>query len=78
MRVVDHDTVSIGRHADPREVLSVRFEGRSGGEGGRRVVMAFKGTTSSNEGDAGDAVAGGEGEEEEEERRKRGQGRCER
>lgn len=69
MRVVDHDTVSIGRHADPREVLSVRFESRSGGEGGRRVVMAFKGTTSSNErgcrGCGGGRGGGGGGGKEE-------------
>lgn len=76
MRVVDHDTVSIGRHADLREVLSVRFEGRSGMGSGRRVVMAFKGTTSSKRrGMPGMRWRAGRGEEEEE-RRKRG--RCER
>ena len=56
MRVVDHDTVSIGRHADPREVFVVGVRSDVGaGEkaavdginGGRRVVMAFKRTTSS-------------------------------
>jgi hypothetical protein len=72
VRVVNHDTVSIGRHADPREVLFVGVRSIVRGEkaavdginGGRRVVMAFKRTTSSKaKGMPGCEGKGGEGEE---------------
>ena len=84
MRVVDHDTVSIGRHADPREGLFVGDSiGRRGGEGGRRRYQRWatsrdgvqKDDVVKSEGDAGDAVArrGGRGKEERSEAGVRGE-----